>query len=84
MIAVATSFEAPIKLIMPRVSAVIPASRCSMLGLGDIVIPGLYIGFLIRFGRHTVTGKGNPYTLSAILSYTISLALCGACLIIYQ
>ena len=54
MIAVATSFEAPIKLVMPRVSSLIPSSRCSMLGLGDIVIPGLYIGFLIRYGRHTV------------------------------
>lgn len=84
MIAVATSFEAPIKLIMPRLSAIMPASRCSMLGLGDIVIPGIYIGFLIRFGRHTVVGEGNPYTLSVLLSYTLSLAACGACLIIYQ
>lgn len=51
MIAVATKFEAPIKLIMPRFSSPVPQSRCSMLGLGDIVIPGIYIGFLIRFGR---------------------------------
>ena len=43
MITVATSLEAPIKLVFPG-----PA-RGSMLGLGDIVLPGLMIALALRF-----------------------------------
>ena len=52
MIEVATGFDAPIKILMPHISLRdYPTSNCSLLGLGDIVIPGIFIGFLIRFGR---------------------------------
>jgi signal peptide peptidase-like protein 2B len=52
MVKVATGFDAPIKILMPHISLWdYPSENCSLLGLGDIVIPGIYIGFLIRFGR---------------------------------
>ena len=52
MVKVALGIEAPIKLLMPHISIKdYPTNTCSMLGLGDIVVPGLFIGFLIRFGR---------------------------------
>ena len=52
MVKVATGFDAPIKLLMPQMLGGRPTNRCSLLGLGDIVIPGLFIGFAIRFGRY--------------------------------
>lgn len=48
----AKSFDGPIKLLFPRVLAVPAASikgEFSLLGLGDIVIPGLFVGLLLRF-----------------------------------
>jgi presenilin-like A22 family membrane protease len=52
MVEVATGIDAPIKLLMPMILPFDrPRQKCSLLGLGDIVIPGIYIGFLIRFGK---------------------------------
>jgi minor histocompatibility antigen H13 len=44
MVTVARSFDAPIKLLFPTASG-----HPSMLGLGDIVIPGLFIALMMRF-----------------------------------
>lgn len=45
MVTVATKLDIPAKLIFPR-----PGSRgMSMLGLGDVVLPGMMIGFALRF-----------------------------------
>ena len=44
MVEVATSMDLPNKLGMPRLLAA--EGRGSMLGLGDIVVPGLYLTFL--------------------------------------
>jgi len=46
MVTVAKSFDAPIKLLFPRN---IGASPPSMLGLGDIVIPGIFVALVLRF-----------------------------------
>jgi len=48
MVSVATSFEAPIKLLFPK-NIFAEVYQFSMLGLGDIVIPGLFIALLLRF-----------------------------------
>jgi minor histocompatibility antigen H13 len=48
MVTVAKSFDAPIKLLFPKdISA--ETLEFSMLGLGDIVIPGIFIALLLRF-----------------------------------
>ena len=46
MVTVAKSFDAPIKLLFPQTDA---DERPSMLGLGDIVIPGIFIALLLRY-----------------------------------
>jgi len=94
MVAVATGFEAPIKLLMPHLTSFnYPTTTCSMLGLGDIVIPGMYIGFLIRFGRYTAflntekqpsSSPRNPYVCPAIAAYSLALFSCGAFLVIFN
>lgn len=47
MVTVATSFEAPIKMVWPKDSASKPSF--TMLGLGDIVLPGLFIALSLRY-----------------------------------
>jgi minor histocompatibility antigen H13 len=51
MVSVAKSFDAPIKLLFPRVPAPPAggASAFSMLGLGDIVIPGIFVAIILRY-----------------------------------
>lgn len=46
----AKSFDGPIKLLFPRVLATADTKgEFSLLGLGDIVIPGLFVALLLRF-----------------------------------
>lgn len=53
MVTVATSFDAPIKLIFPREFATeTEKAKNSILGLGDIVIPGIFIALLLRYDAH--------------------------------
>lgn len=50
MVTVAKSFNAPIKLLFPKAFATADAAaQYSMLGLGDIVIPGIFIALMLRF-----------------------------------
>lgn len=52
MITVATKLDIPVKLLFPRPSGVDedPAKKAlSMLGLGDVVLPGIMIGLALRF-----------------------------------
>lgn len=50
MVSVAKNFEAPIKLLFPRsvIKAGVPPNF-AMLGLGDIVIPGLFVALILRY-----------------------------------
>ncbi|KAF2719442.1 hypothetical protein K431DRAFT_286735 [Polychaeton citri CBS 116435] len=57
MVSVATNLEQPIKLVFPRpdepgVDGEPPVKNYSMLGLGDIVLPGIVIGLALRFDLH--------------------------------
>eukprot|EP01083_Nonionella_stella_P029952 82276_1 len=52
MVKVAMSFEAPIKLLFPRGDG-----KKAMLGLGDIVLPGLLISLMIKFDVSTHLNK---------------------------
>ncbi|KAG6537411.1 signal peptide peptidase 2-like [Zingiber officinale] len=70
MVSVAKSFDAPIKLIFPTSDAARPFS---MLGLGDIVIPGIFVALALRFD--VSRGKQIRYFNSAFLGYTIGLVL---------
>ncbi|KAJ5075012.1 minor histocompatibility antigen h13 [Anaeramoeba ignava] len=47
MVGVAKAIEGPVKLMFPKNLS--SASEFSMLGLGDIVVPGLLISLMIRF-----------------------------------
>lgn len=82
MVAVATGLDIPIKLVMPHLTVDYPTSQCSLLGLGDILIPGIFIIFLARFGFEVVNTQA--YFTSAMIAYTLSLFACGACLYFFK
>ena len=84
MVAVATKFDVPAKLLMPHITNDYPTVNCSMLGLGDIVVPGIYIGFLIKFGRLLTRPETQAYRNASLLAYAAALLCCGACLIVFN
>ncbi|KAD2804638.1 hypothetical protein R6Q59_029909 [Mikania micrantha] len=68
MVSVAKSFDAPIKLLFPSRVATRPFS---MLGLGDIVIPGIFVALALRYD--VSRGKESHYFRSAFLGYIAGL-----------
>lgn len=48
MVTVAKNIDAPIKLMFPRDLTAVPP-QYSILGLGDIVIPGIFMSLCMRF-----------------------------------
>jgi minor histocompatibility antigen H13 len=59
MVTVAKKFDAPIKLLFPR-----DAIRPAMLGLGDIVIPGIFMAMMLRLDRHIAEKQAPNSTRS--------------------
>ncbi|KAL3813080.1 hypothetical protein ACJIZ3_014348 [Penstemon smallii] len=70
MVSIAKSFDAPIKLLFPTADAVRPFS---MLGLGDIVIPGIFVALALRFD--VSRGKQSQYFKSAFVGYIVGVVL---------
>ena len=50
MVTVAKNFDAPIKFLFPK-NIFAETYQFSMLGLGDIVIPGVFVALMLRFDR---------------------------------
>ncbi|XP_023286892.1 minor histocompatibility antigen H13 isoform X2 [Seriola lalandi dorsalis] len=76
MVTVAKSFEAPIKLVFPQdlLEKGLGASNFAMLGLGDIVIPGIFIALLLRFDV-SLKKNSRTYFYSSFLAYIFGLGL---------
>ncbi len=84
MVTVAKNFDAPIKLLWPRFNAITQTTQFSLLGLGDIVIPGIFIALMLRFDLYLFKQK-NPsathkskftrtYFYSCLVGYMLGLA----------
>jgi minor histocompatibility antigen H13 len=71
MVSVAKSFDAPIKLVFPR-NIFAEEFKFSMLGLGDIVIPGFFVAMQLRFDRF-MKHKKTPYFSSNFVAYVLGL-----------
>ncbi|CAL8279307.1 unnamed protein product [Boreogadus saida] len=76
MVTVARSFEAPIKLVFPQdlLERGMDASHFAMLGLGDIVIPGIFIALLLRFDI-SLKKNSRTYFYASFLAYIFGLGL---------
>nr|ACO10472.1 Minor histocompatibility antigen H13 [Caligus rogercresseyi] len=75
MVTVATNFEAPIKLVFPQdlmEKGIFEAKNVTMLGLGDIVIPGIFVALLLRYDKSL--GRGSHfYFYTCFLAYILGL-----------
>mmetsp|Transcript_47323 Transcript_47323/g.120772 ORF Transcript_47323/g.120772 Transcript_47323/m.120772 type:complete len:365 (-) Transcript_47323:180-1274(-) len=73
MVSVAKSFDAPIKLLFPR--GPVDSLQFSMLGLGDIVVPGLFVALMLRYDTQmNKTGtKSSSYFHSVFWGYVAGL-----------
>ena len=87
MVTVAKSFDGPIKLLFPKnffvaIETGVPF-EFSMLGLGDIVIPGIFIALLLRFDVHQ-KNKGRPNFYVCLISYFLGLLTTIAVMHIFE
>ena len=87
MVSVAKSFDVPVKLLFPRNILQMAwwkfTSEFTMLGLGDIVIPGVMVALCLRFDEHnSVDSKKNsknsktfckPYFYACLFAYLLGL-----------
>merc|ERR1739838_17869 len=76
MVTVAKSFEAPIKLVFPQdlLENGLNAQNFAMLGLGDIVIPGIFIALLLRYDI-SLKRNSNFYFYATFMAYLAGLLL---------
>jgi minor histocompatibility antigen H13 len=82
MIKVATSLDAPIKLLWPKTLSLARERGCTMLGLGDVVIPGTFIALALRYDLFNHSGASSappemkfpkPYFYASLVAYTLGL-----------
>merc|ERR1711957_432587 len=97
MVTVAKSLDGPIKLLFPRSLTSMGESgkiELSLLGLGDIVIPGFFLSLLLRFDAANAkmrTDKVNifdlfpkPYFYSCMIAYVAGLGTTLFVMIYFQ
>ncbi|KAF9222506.1 hypothetical protein BS17DRAFT_782953 [Gyrodon lividus] len=62
MVKVATSLDVPIKLLWPKSVSFATERGFTMLGLGDIVIPGTFVALALRYDRARARKTNTPFT----------------------
>jgi minor histocompatibility antigen H13 len=82
MVKVATSIDGPIKLLWPKSLLFSLERGNTMLGLGDIVVPGTFIALSLRYDYHRASAAGSrlakTYFYASIAAYVVGLATCMA------
>lgn len=92
MAAVATSVDLPIKIEIPHILVQHPLSRCSLIGLGDLALPGFFICFCHKISEQIFRtsqqerswNNRNRYYVIAMVGYVVGFSACLAALFILQ
>ncbi|WFD25594.1 hypothetical protein MNAN1_000557 [Malassezia nana] len=109
MVKVATNFDGPIKLVVPRnlLPALLavrehgwgawPAWKFSLLGLGDIVVPGVFVALALHFDQYLASTRqpsvsfdrfyyrfAKPYFTACIIGYVVGLVLTMIVMHVFQ
>jgi minor histocompatibility antigen H13 len=80
MVTVARGIDAPIKLLFPK-----PNGEFSILGLGDIILPGVFISLAYRYDFFLrVNKKTGPYYRNTIIGYVLGLATTVAIMLAFD
>lgn len=95
MITVAKKVAIPVKIVWPRESNAIDiwlpysdTTKFTLLGLGDIILPGIYIALLSRAEAHVVSTKGltvkPSLTRACVVAYMVSIIIAMSILYIFR
>ena len=76
MVSVAKGLNAPVKVLFPKnyIKLADGKVECSMLGLGDIVIPGIFVALMLRLDVQKGL-KNTPYFTSNLVAYELGLVM---------
>mmetsp|Transcript_9523 Transcript_9523/g.13950 ORF Transcript_9523/g.13950 Transcript_9523/m.13950 type:complete len:389 (+) Transcript_9523:120-1286(+) len=93
MVSVAKNLDGPIKILFPRGYSPEGKLELSLLGLGDIVIPGFFLALLLRFDAHQANLVGGsqphasfpkPYFHSSLIGYVLGLGMTMYVMIVFK
>ncbi|KAH8083767.1 signal peptide peptidase-domain-containing protein [Cristinia sonorae] len=79
MVKVATTLDVPIKLLWAKSMTFSTERGFTMLGLGDVVIPGMFVALALRYDYHRasqgfpVSTFSKPYFTAALCAYLLGL-----------
>ncbi|VDQ11518.1 unnamed protein product [Trichobilharzia regenti] len=75
MVAVAKNLDAPIKVLFPRDFLMhgFYGKQLALLGLGDIVVPGIFIALLLRFDRKLGRENSCAYFYCGYIAYIVAI-----------
>jgi len=78
MVKVATSLDVPIKLLWPKSLSFAGERGFTMLGLGDVVVPGIFIALALRYDHQRAGAPGHsrfekPYFYAGLVAYVAGL-----------
>ena len=78
MVKVATNLDVPIKLLWAKSLTFATERGFTMLGLGDIVVPGMFVALALRYDYHRASLNGSqrfgkPYFYAALFAYFAGL-----------
>ena len=80
MVSVASGLDLPIKIMCPHFTGSAYPYSCSMLGLGDLALPGLFLAFASRFDQQRQT----QYLKVLTGCYGLALVLCIFVLVLFK
>ncbi|CAI6372872.1 unnamed protein product [Macrosiphum euphorbiae] len=86
MVTVAESLNGPIKIVFPQdlmENGILDAKNFAVLYLDDIVIPGIFIAFMLRFD-HRLNRKTNTYFIATFLAYFLGLLTAAFVMHVYK
>ena len=90
MVTVAKSFDVPVKLLMPKALGEYGMARpvhMALLGLGDIVIPGVFVALCHRFDEHLKQRKVSTrvsYFRASFFAYCLGLVCTVAVMHVFK
>ena len=79
MLTVAQGLDAPLKLLVPRDPTSSTSTEFAMLGLGDIIVPGLMVALCLRFDlyrradAHSGAGEITAHSKFASVYWTVGM-----------
>lgn len=76
MVTVATGLNVPIKILVPLMFATGKSTQFTLIGLGDIVLPGLLLCFAMRLDDLKRVDWMGGYFAVCLVGYIVGLCIC--------